>query len=103
MTLMFAPVVGLVAGAVLGRRREGYALTGLVWYVAQAAQTTYLAKPGATDFGGHGGNATVGGWLYWLVQPPILGLAIALLLVGAVLRARFVARLQRGTAMHEPS
>lgn len=32
MTLMFAPVVGLLAGVLLGRWREGYALTGLTWY-----------------------------------------------------------------------
>jgi hypothetical protein len=90
MTLMFAPVFGLLAGILLGRRREAYALLAVVWYVSLAAQTIYLAKPGATDFAGHSGNATVRWPIYWLVQPPILVLAALLLLAAGGLRTRLL-------------
>lgn len=94
MTLMFAPILGLAAGLVLGRSRWGYVVTAIVWYVALAAQTIYLAKPGATDFGGHSGNATIRWPVYWLVQLPILGLAALLLIAGIWLRARILRRIR---------
>lgn len=103
MTLMFTPVVALVAGLVLGRRRAGYAIAALTWYVALAAQTIYLAKPGATAFGGRSGNATIRWSVYWLVQPPILGLALAPLLVGALVRGRILRKFDSSHALHQPT
>jgi hypothetical protein len=100
---MFTPAVALVAGLVLGRRREGYAIAALTWYVALAAQTIYLAKPGATAFGGRSGTATVRWPVYWLVQPPILVLALALLLVGALVRGWILRKLDSSRALHEPT
>jgi hypothetical protein len=101
MTLMFTPIVGLLAGLILGRRREGYAVTALTWYLALAVQTIYLAKPGATDLIGRRGNTTVRWPLYWLTQPPILALALALLLVGAVVRDRLRHKLDPTRVLNE--
>ena len=101
MTLMFATLVGLLAGLVLGRRRAAYALTAIAWYVCLAAQTIYLAKPGATDFGGHGGISTIRWSVYWLVQPPILALALILLLAGSWLRTRLLNKLHPVGALQQ--
>jgi hypothetical protein len=98
---MFATIAGLVTGLLLGRRRSAYALTTIAWYVCLAAQTIYLAKPGASDFAGHSGNATIRWPIYWIVQPPILALAVSLLLVGSWLRTRLLKKLHPANALHE--
>jgi DMSO/TMAO reductase YedYZ heme-binding membrane subunit len=98
MTLMFAPIAGLLAGTLLGRSRAAYAVTALVWYVGLAAQTVYLVKPGTTDFFSKSGTSTVRHLPYWVVQPPILGIAALLVVVGANLGSRLRSRRQTRNA-----
>lgn len=96
MTLIFGSLTGLICGLVVGqRRRVAYAVTALVWYASLATQTAHLAQPGVAGFFGvDGPSAVQGRWLgqYWLAQPLILALNLALVHVGRSLRQRFVGR-----------
>ncbi len=88
MTLLFGTILAFALGLALGRRWQAFAIAAVGWYVFLVFQTIYLAQPGQTGFGGENGLHAIRGGLYWLVQPPILGLSIGLLLLGAAMHRR---------------
>jgi hypothetical protein len=89
MTLLFGSIMGFACGWALGRRVIGYVAVGLVWYTALAVQTAHLAHPGTQGFFGIDGPGAVQGHgfaQYWLTQVAIVGVIVALFLLGDRLR-----------------
>lgn len=99
MTLIFGTVVALVVGLALGRHFAAFALAGAAWYLFLSMQTAYLAQPGVIGFDGGSGQIALQGPLYWAVQPIILAGSVALLLLGAWVRARVIALVRSRTRL----
>ena|SRR5882757_2167736 len=100
MTLMFGCLAGLVLGLALGLNRWTVTIAGLVWYVTLAAQTAYLAHADVTGFFGLNGLETIQGGSfaqYWILQPVILAVIVALVWLGSRLR-RLAGRMARRDA-----
>jgi uncharacterized membrane protein len=101
MTLLFGSIMGFACGWALGRRAIAYVAVGLVWYAALAVQTAHLAHAGTKGFFGIDGLGAVQGRgfaQYWLTQVAILGLIVALFVLGDRLRNRRRDRAVAGTA-----
>jgi len=92
MTLLFGTIVAILIGLVLGRRLSAYALTAVAWYVFLSVQTAYLAEPGQTGFGGTLGTDALQGVAYWLAQPVVLAVSVALTWAGGWLRDWIISR-----------
>lgn len=101
--LPFALLVGLVVG--FGTRQM--LITALVWYLALAWQTAYLARDGVTSFDGGSGLHTLHWWVYWALQPVLLAGAIGLTWLGGKARSSLRSRLRvtdtRSTSQHTAS
>jgi hypothetical protein len=89
MTAMIGLPVALLIGLAFGRGIRQLSAAAVVWYLALAWQTAYIATVGRDAFGGKSGLSTVHWWVYWLVQPLLLLAAFGLVWVGSALRARF--------------
>src|SRR5450755_1206526 len=86
MTAMIALPVALLIGLFLGWGVRQLLLVGLVWYLALAWQTAYIAHVGRNAFGGKSGLDTVHWWVYWTLQPILLAVAAGLLWGGSKAR-----------------
>lgn len=93
MTAMIALPVALLIGLTFGFGVRQLAATGLVWYLALAWQTAYIAEPGRDAFGGKSGLDTVHWWVYWALQPLLLAAAFGLTWLGSKGRAVIVRQL----------
>ena len=69
MTAMIGFPAALLIGFAFGRGAKQLVAAGLVWYLALAWQTAFIAHLGRNAFGGKSGLATVQWWVYWAVQP----------------------------------
>jgi ABC-type branched-subunit amino acid transport system permease subunit len=101
MTLLLGSIMGFACGWALGRRAIAYVAVGLLWYAALAVQTAHLAHAGTKGFFGIDGLGAVQGRgfaQYWLTQVAILGLIVALFVLGDRLRTRRRERPVAGTA-----
>jgi hypothetical protein len=83
MTLVASILFGFPLGFWLGFRRRAQIIFGAVWLTVLVLQTLDLAfDTSAPNYGGQRA------WYYWAGQPAIFALGIALLWLGARVRAR---------------
>jgi hypothetical protein len=83
MTLVASILFGFPLGFWLGFRRRAQVIFGVAWAAILAYQSLYLAfDPTAPNYG------STRLPIYWIAQPAIFALGIALLWLGARVRAR---------------
>lgn len=93
MTVIVGLPVALLVGLVFGWGVRQVAAIAVFWYLTLASQTAYLAHVGQSAFGSRDGLDTVHSWVYWVVQPLILGAAWALAWAGSGLRRAVLRRI----------
>jgi hypothetical protein len=89
MTLMAGTLAAILLGLIFGWRTWTAVALGLIWYIALAVQTAYLAHPDRTGFLRVKALPAVQGsgfGQYWIAQPVIL--AGSALLMRSASRAR---------------
>jgi hypothetical protein len=74
-------------GVIFGFGVRQAVATAFVWYAALAWQTAYIAHVGRAAFGGKDGLETVHWWVYWVVQPLLLIVALGFLWLGSKVHA----------------
>ena len=87
MTAMIGLPVALLIGVIFGFGLRQAVAIAFVWYAALAWQTAYIAHAGQAAFGGKDGLETVHWWVYWVVQPLLLTVALGLLWLGSKVHA----------------